>query len=145
MVIPYQDVTDFSWVNTQEWSSWYIWLSKKLPNCFPKWMYHFICMSFTSFMFSPTLSMVNYFNFSHSKSKPCLIPPWKRLYMNIFNFHSQVYPRTFNVIYPNNEALLMFSSQGDKLQKVPSEYPQFYSDTKTYNKKKSKFLCHLIL
>lgn len=36
----------FSWVNTLVWNDWdirwvYIWLSKELSNCFPKWFYHF--------------------------------------------------------------------------------------------------------
>ena len=39
--------------------------------------------------------------------------------------------KNLHVIDHNNEALLMFSSQGDKSQKAPSEYPKFYSNTKT--------------
>lgn len=114
--------------------SWYIWLSKKLPNCFPKWMYHFICMSLLPLCSHNSKYGKLALILAILKVNLVLNSPMKKTLHEHFNFHSQVYPRTFNVIYPNNEALWCFPPK-EINYKGSFRVPQFYSDTKTYNKK----------
>ena len=66
----------FPWVNTKEYDCWIIWLEhvrfcNKLPNCLPKWLYHFVFLptinvsSFCSTA-SPAFGVVSILEFGHS-------------------------------------------------------------------------------
>ena len=77
--------------NTYKWNNWvsmicmvYVWIFKKLTNCFTKWLYHFHsnqqCMNFSCFTSSPILGIITLLNFTHCN---CFV----MLFHHDFNLH----------------------------------------------------------
>ena len=91
--------------NTYKWNNWvsmicmvYVWIFKKLTNCFTKWLYHFHsnqqCMNFSCFTSSPILGIITLLNFTHCNCFVMLFHhdfafPWWLLML--ITFHVFVY------------------------------------------------------